>query len=75
MDKEMKVTVSPGDVENYTMRVVAENRHVDIFTYGDIREPGSRVKVVFYNLSHSDLLQLGQDIMAEAGELIVEKAK
>ena len=75
MNKTIKVTTTLLDEvdKDYSLRIVAEGRHVDIYTWGYSHRPGNCTGVVFYDLTISELLQLGQSIMAEAGRLIVER--
>ena len=59
--------------ESYALCVTAERRHVDTHTWGHDETPGNHTDIVFHDLTLSELLQLGQSIMAEAGRLIVER--
>ena len=73
MEKTIEAKLSSICDKGHALRITTEGRHVDTYTWGYAHEPGNHTDVIFYGLTLSELLQLGQSIMAEAGRLIVER--
>ena len=73
MEKTIEAKLSSICDKGHALRIIAEKYHVDTYTWGYAHEPGNHTEVVIYGLTISELLQLGQSIMAEAGRLIVER--
>ena len=70
---EVTTTTSFIDAKSHALCITTERLHVDIYTWGYREMPGNHTDIVFHDLTISELLQLGQSIMAEAGRLIVER--
>ena len=76
MEKTIKAKISQidyGEYSSHVLYIIAEKYHVDTYAWGYDETPGTHTEVVFYDLTLSELLQLGQSIMTEAGRLIVER--